>query len=163
MDMENQKFMAFEGIQSWARALVRQVKRINSIQARFATREHFVDSRRQFACARHLFLIAAYKLIEYIDWAKNLEFLNEGLFVEIENFRKDIKDMRDLNEHAVEYFIGPGKFPHKPCAGRLDASRTTLLPNARRDLFEAMKQVAETGHGPANQTPSMGCSIKWKD
>ena len=47
--------------------------------------------------------------------------------------------------------------------GRLDASRTTLVPNARRDLFEAMKQVAETGHGPANQTPSMGCSIKWKD
>jgi peroxiredoxin len=47
--------------------------------------------------------------------------------------------------------------------GRLDASRTTLVPNARRDLFEAMKQVAETGHGPAEQMPSMGCSIKWKD
>ena len=47
--------------------------------------------------------------------------------------------------------------------GRLDASRTTLVPNAHRDLFEAMKQVAETGHGPADQTPSMGCSIKWKD
>jgi hypothetical protein len=46
---------------------------------------------------------------------------------------------------------------------RLDASRTTLVPNASRDLFEAMTQVAETGHGPANQTPSMGCSIKWKD
>jgi len=46
--------------------------------------------------------------------------------------------------------------------GRLDASRTTLIPNARRDLFEAMKQVAETGRGPAEQTPSMGCSIKWK-
>jgi peroxiredoxin len=47
--------------------------------------------------------------------------------------------------------------------GRLDASRTTLVANARRDLFEAMKQVAETGHGPEQQTPSMGCSIKWKD
>ena len=32
--------------------------------------------------------------------------------------------------------------------GRLDASRMTPVPNARRDLFEAMKQVAETGHGP---------------
>ena len=47
--------------------------------------------------------------------------------------------------------------------GRLDASRTTPIPNARRDLFEAMKQVAETGRGPAEQMPSMGCSIKWKD
>jgi molybdopterin-guanine dinucleotide biosynthesis protein A len=47
--------------------------------------------------------------------------------------------------------------------GRLDASRTTPIPNARRDLFEAMKQVAETGRGPVEQMPSMGCSIKWKD
>jgi len=47
--------------------------------------------------------------------------------------------------------------------GRLDASRMTPVANAHRDLFEAMKQVAETGHGPAEQIPSMGCSIKWKD
>jgi peroxiredoxin len=46
--------------------------------------------------------------------------------------------------------------------GRLDASRMTPVADARRDLFEAMKQVAETGHGPADQTSSMGCSIKWK-
>ncbi|MBC6404464.1 MAG: thioredoxin family protein [Rhodospirillales bacterium] len=46
--------------------------------------------------------------------------------------------------------------------GRLDASRTTLVPDARRDLFEAMRQVAETGAGPSEQQASMGCSIKWK-
>jgi peroxiredoxin len=46
--------------------------------------------------------------------------------------------------------------------GRLDASRTSLVPNARRELFEAMKQVAETGRGPEQQTASMGCSIKWR-
>jgi peroxiredoxin len=46
--------------------------------------------------------------------------------------------------------------------GRLDASRMTPIANARRDLFEAMKQIAETGHGPEDQLPSMGCSIKWK-
>jgi hypothetical protein len=46
---------------------------------------------------------------------------------------------------------------------RLDASRIQAVANSRRDLFEAMKQVAETGHGPLEQTPSMGCSIKWKD
>ena len=47
--------------------------------------------------------------------------------------------------------------------GRLDESRKELVPGARRDLFEAMKQVAETGHGPEQQIPSMGCSIKWKE
>jgi len=46
--------------------------------------------------------------------------------------------------------------------GRLDESRKETVPNARRDLFEAMKLVAETGRGPAEQIPSMGCSIKWK-
>lgn len=46
--------------------------------------------------------------------------------------------------------------------GRLDASRKEAAPgDARRDLFEAMRQVAETGKGPEEQIPSMGCSIKW--
>ena len=47
--------------------------------------------------------------------------------------------------------------------GRLDASRKeTAPPDARRDLFEGMLEVARTGRGPAEQIPSMGCSIKWK-
>ena len=47
--------------------------------------------------------------------------------------------------------------------GRLDASRKDAAPpDARRDLFEAMKQVAETGQGPSEQIPSLGCSIKWR-
>ena len=48
--------------------------------------------------------------------------------------------------------------------GRLDASRKEAPPpDARRELYEAMRQVAETGRGPAEQIPSMGCSIKWKE
>jgi len=46
--------------------------------------------------------------------------------------------------------------------GRLDASRKEAAPDAKRELLEAMRQVAETGQGPAEQIPSMGCSIKWK-
>ena len=46
--------------------------------------------------------------------------------------------------------------------GRLDESRKEAAdPNVRRDLFEAMSEVAESGKGPAEQIPSMGCSIKW--
>jgi peroxiredoxin len=48
--------------------------------------------------------------------------------------------------------------------GRLDASRTETAPaDARRELFEAMSLVAQTGRGPQEQTPSMGCSIKWRE
>jgi hypothetical protein len=48
--------------------------------------------------------------------------------------------------------------------GRLDESRKeAAAADVRRDLFEAMRQVAETGNGPREQIPSMGCSIKWRD
>jgi peroxiredoxin len=47
--------------------------------------------------------------------------------------------------------------------GRLDASRREAAPpDARRELFEAMKLIAATGRGPAEQSPSIGCSIKWR-
>jgi peroxiredoxin len=46
--------------------------------------------------------------------------------------------------------------------GRLDASRTSLVAGARRELYEAMKLIAETGRGPAEQLLSTGCSIKWR-
>lgn len=45
--------------------------------------------------------------------------------------------------------------------GRLDNSGMQAKPDAQRELFEAMQIVAETGNGPADQIPSMGCSIKW--
>lgn len=47
--------------------------------------------------------------------------------------------------------------------GRLDASgRNAAPPDARRELYEAMMRVAQTGEGPRDQIASMGCSIKWK-
>lgn len=48
--------------------------------------------------------------------------------------------------------------------GRLDASgRQPASPDTRRELLEAMTAVARTGLGPDEQTPSIGCSIKWRD
>jgi peroxiredoxin len=48
--------------------------------------------------------------------------------------------------------------------GRLDASRKAAAPpDAPRELYEAMRQIAQTGHGPLVQHPSIGCSIKWRE
>ncbi len=47
--------------------------------------------------------------------------------------------------------------------GRFDESRKETAPNSTRDLFKAMKLVAETGQGPREQIPSIGCSMKWKE
>lgn len=61
-------------------------------------------------------------------------------------------------------FFGFNKAMELQYRGRLDASRKETAPaDIRRDLYEAMKQVAETGQGPRDQIASMGCSIKWKD
>jgi peroxiredoxin len=59
-------------------------------------------------------------------------------------------------------FFGYNKDLELQYRGRLDASKTTPVPGAIRELYEAMVQVAETGRGPEDQIPSMGCSIKWK-
>ena len=48
--------------------------------------------------------------------------------------------------------------------GRLDASRKETAPaDARRDLYEAMSELAINGRTSLEQYPSMGCSIKWKE
>lgn len=48
--------------------------------------------------------------------------------------------------------------------GRLDASGRDPAPTgARRELFEAMTAIAQSGAGPREQTPPIGCSIKWRE
>jgi peroxiredoxin len=47
--------------------------------------------------------------------------------------------------------------------GRLDASgRQPAAPDTRRELVEAMREIARSGRGPEVQHASIGCSIKWK-
>ena len=47
--------------------------------------------------------------------------------------------------------------------GRLDDIRMNETTDSRKaELLDAMRQIASTGKGPQRQTPSMGCSIKWR-
>jgi peroxiredoxin len=48
--------------------------------------------------------------------------------------------------------------------GRVDSAGPNPAKSGTvRELREAMLQIAKEGAGPAQQTPSMGCSIKWKN
>ena len=60
-------------------------------------------------------------------------------------------------------FFGYNKDLGLQYRGRLDESRKESVTDAKRELFEAMKTIAETEKGPVDQIPSMGCSIKWFD
>ena len=70
---------------------------------------------------------------------------------------------RDYGAVCTPDFFGFNRHDELQYRGRLDESKTTLVKGARRELYEAMKLVADTGHGPKDQIASMGCSIKWRE
>ena len=61
-------------------------------------------------------------------------------------------------------FFGYNKELQLQYRGRLRELKN-LIPvrEGESDLFKAMKQISETSKGPEQQTPSAGCSIKWKN
>ena len=60
-------------------------------------------------------------------------------------------------------FFGYNRNSQLQYRGRLDESRKESVAGAKRELFDAMKQISQTGHGPKHQIASIGCSIKWRE
>tara|TARA_B110001450_G_scaffold114000_1_gene107748 strand:- start:3 stop:557 length:555 start_codon:yes stop_codon:yes gene_type:complete len=61
-------------------------------------------------------------------------------------------------------FFGYNKNLELQYRGRIRELKN-LIPvrEGESDLLKAMKRIVTTGKGPENQTPSAGCSIKWKN
>lgn len=69
---------------------------------------------------------------------------------------------RAWNAVCTPDFFGLSRDAQLQYRGRFDASRKDAAPEGtRRDLFEAMCQIASSQQGPREQIPGMGCSIKW--
>jgi len=60
-------------------------------------------------------------------------------------------------------FFGYDADLHLRYRGRLDSSGKDARPDAVRELFNAMRAVAAGEPVRAEQHPSIGCSIKWRD
>ncbi len=89
--------------------------------------------------------------------AKELDFPFPYLFDETQTVA------RAWDAVCTPDFFGLNRSGQLQYRGRFDASRKDTAPEGvRRDLFEAMKQVADTQRGPLEQITGMGCSIKWK-
>jgi len=59
-------------------------------------------------------------------------------------------------------FFGYNKNMELQYRGRIrELKNLKPVRNGDSDLKKAMKLVAETGNGPKDQIPSMGCNIKW--
>ncbi|MEM7632973.1 MAG: thioredoxin family protein [Pseudomonadota bacterium] len=59
-------------------------------------------------------------------------------------------------------FFGFNKDGELQYRGRLDDAKMGDPANRTRELVDAMRRIADIGDGPLQQTPSMGCSIKWR-
>lgn len=105
MDKDDQKFIAVEGLHAWASAILTQVERLELARGQLAKGGRH---RRAYLCERHFLLISAKKLIDYIDWARDLGFLNDSIFTSMLRLRDDIVDLKVTNEHVIEYYQGMG-------------------------------------------------------
>ena len=70
---------------------------------------------------------------------------------------------KEYNAVCTPDFFGFNANNELQYRGRLEESKMEIIPNAKKELLEAMIQVSETGSGPQEQIPSIGCSIKWKE
>ena len=61
-------------------------------------------------------------------------------------------------------FFGYNKNLELQYRGRIrELNNLNPVRSGESDLFLAMKHISETGKGPEEQIPSMGCSIKWSN
>ncbi|HBO18208.1 MAG TPA: thioredoxin family protein [Methylophilaceae bacterium] len=71
---------------------------------------------------------------------------------------------RAYNAICTPDFFGFNRNLELQYRGRFDATgRGEPPPDNSRDLYEAMKLIAETQKGPVEQKSSIGCSIKWRE
>ena len=142
-----------------------------------------------FICNHCPYVIAVIK--DIIEDYKNLKELgikgvaicsNNSINYPEDSFNKMIKFHKDHNfnfpylidetqDVAKNYgavctpdFFGYNKNLELQYRGRIrELKNLKIVKTGESDLFKAMKQIAETGNGPKDQIPSMGCGIKWLD
>ena len=115
MTPEEEKFMALEGLIQWIVGAINQGKTLEAARLKMIHNE-LTDhqSRRlffaQLRCDQHYFSIAAHQVLEHLDWVKRSGLCRNIDFSILKEFSSgDIKDLRDMREHVIEYFKGKGK------------------------------------------------------
>ena len=91
-----------------------------------------------------------------IKFSKNNNFNFPYLFDETQEIAKNYGAV------CTPDFFGYNKNLELQYRGRIrELNDLKPVGSGDSDLYKAMKQIAETGNGPIDQIPSMGCNIKW--
>jgi hypothetical protein len=130
VDKDDQKFIVVEGLHAWASAILIQVERLELARGQLAKGGRY---RRAYLCERHFLLIAAKKLVDYIDWARDLGFLDDTIFRSMLRLRDDIVALKATNEHVIEYYQGRGcQAEHWVLADELIVVDANPVPGKRK-------------------------------
>jgi hypothetical protein len=115
MSPDDQKFMATDGLVQWLAAAVTQGQRLRDIYQRdFHKLADLPPLERRVLILRShteaTFLAsAANQILKYRKWTQDLGLLSKVDFSELDKFdAKKIRDLRNMREHVIEYFLGQG-------------------------------------------------------
>lgn len=116
MSADQERFMAYEGLLQWTQAVITQCRRVmeardrQGLEVERADRNAFHQVVLDFHSQCHFFVIAAWKVIEYRKWSVRHGLFASADFGEIDGFpEQQIRDMRNMREHVVDYFSGIGR------------------------------------------------------
>jgi hypothetical protein len=127
----DQRYVAFFGLVQWTQAVVTQSARASEARDRLLSslsrgpnstlRQRLEATQRRFQATGawhtecHFFAIAALKLLEYQKWAvRDCGLCASVDFSEVDRFSaRDIRHLRDMGEHILEYYKGVGKYPER--------------------------------------------------
>ena len=118
IDESQQKFLAFMGLIQWTHSTIIQGHLIKEAERELQKDfENWQQSQQQRLLAMlrinaldHQFASAAHQLLDHKEWAQQHALFGNVDFSEIDRFpRDDIRDLRNMREHQVEYFLGNGR------------------------------------------------------
>jgi hypothetical protein len=108
-----ERFMAFEGLVQWTNAAIEQGRRVAAATSKMRagpSQENTRLSSAQLRSDHHYFAIAANKVLEHRDWVRELGLCSKVDFTMLDKFSSgDIRDLRNMREHVVDYFKGIGQ------------------------------------------------------
>ncbi|HEY9295721.1 MAG TPA: hypothetical protein VIQ31_05000 [Phormidium sp.] len=113
MSVDEERFMAFTGLIQWAQGVIEQSKRVVEATQRLNDVQQWNSYPKPIYllfCEQHYFVIAAYKFYEHLKWVKKFDIFSNVDFQEIDEMPwPDIKDLRNMREHIVDYFTDYGR------------------------------------------------------
>jgi hypothetical protein len=108
----HERYMAFESLVQRTYAVIEQGRRIFEATAKMQADPGHRNARLlvgQMRSEHHYFAIAAYKVLEHRKWVSDLGLCQGVDFKMLDEFSAtDIRDLRNMREHVVEYFQGYG-------------------------------------------------------